>query len=107
MSDITVKQGDTFFHTLTVTNSDGTPANLTGAMVNMYLSYTGATPPLTTFPLVILDAEAGTATLTISAADTAALVAGRTYRYEVEVIDTLSQVLTPVEGRLFVLQDRG
>jgi hypothetical protein len=104
---LTVKNGDTFRKTLTVTKDDGTVANLTGATLTFYMGLRHATTPTLTVPLAIADPATGKGTLELTAIQTAALAAGTPYFYEVELISDNGDVSTIVEGVITVTPDLG
>ncbi len=107
MTDLTIKQGDTFRQTLTVTNRDGTPTNLTGVSLTAHFRMPGAAADLLTVALTIIDAVAGLAQLALTSTQTAALAAWVLLTYEVELVDTVGDIWTPVEGRVLVMPDLG
>jgi hypothetical protein len=77
--DLLIRQGATFGpHEITLTNPDDTPVDLTGATVRAQMRRKALTTglPLATFDTPVTDAAAGVFTLGLSAAATAALVAG-------------------------------
>jgi hypothetical protein len=103
--DISIRQGDTYSRPLTITEG-GVAVNITGAALTFALrAYMGSV--VLTSALALTTPAAGIATLTLSAAQTAALTAQRVYRYEVECVDASSNVTTPVEGLACVTEDVG
>jgi hypothetical protein len=109
LANLTVKQGDTYTKVLTVTDDDGVAINLTGSTLTFHLRAQGsATDAITPAPTLTLTTPlSGIATLTLTAAQTAALTARATMLYEIECVDALSNVTTPVEGLVYVSGDRG
>jgi hypothetical protein len=109
ISHISVKQGDTYISPLTITDDDGAIINLTGATLTFHVrAYGATTDAITPAPTLALTAPTqGIATLTLTAAQTATLAAARTYRYEVEVVDSLSNITTPVQGLCYAQEDLG
>ncbi len=109
LSNLTVKQGDTFTKVLTVTDEDGVAVNLTGATLTFHLRAPWATTDaITPAPTLALTTPlSGIATLTLTAAQTAALTARATYTYEIEILDALANVTTPVDGLCYVGADLG
>lgn len=105
-SDISIKQGDTYTKTLTVTDDSGTAINITGASLTFALKQFMGSVVLTS-SLALTTPASGIATLELSAAQTAALTAERNYRYEVEVVDSQSKVTTPITGLAYVETDIG
>lgn len=95
-ANLLVDQGSTFVTTLNITDSDDNPLDLT--------SYTGAaqlrkhhTSSNSTSFTVVTSGNTGVLTLSLSANSTANLTAGR-YMYDVEIIDSSSNVTRVVEG---------
>lgn len=112
LSNISIKQGDTFTRMLTVTDEDGDPIDLTGATLTFHLRALGsaadAADAIDPAPTLTLTTPlAGIATLTLTAAQTAALTPRATYLYEVECVDALLNVTTPVDGLCYCAEDRG
>lgn len=104
----TVKQGDTFTRTLTITDAAGVAVNITGATLRLHIRAKGSTTDAITAPTLTLTTPAsGIATLTISATDTATLSAATTYLYEIEMVDSGGAITTPLDGLLYAQEDRG
>lgn len=104
--DITVEQGATFSRVLTWKNSSGTAYNLTGYTARMkakanYSSANAIVELTTENGRIALGGAAGTVTLTISAADTAALSA-TTGVYDLELISGGGAVTRLVQGKFTV-----
>lgn len=106
MEHIELRQGDDYSSTLTVT-SGGAVADITGATLTFHLREYGSTVDTLSVALVILSAVAGTATLTLTDTQTAALSPNTGYTYEISMTDILGIISTPVSGRVYVLPDRG
>lgn len=106
MTHIQLKQGDDYTSTLTMT-ADGVAVDITGATVVWHLRLLGATTDALAVTLVPLIAASGTATLTLTDTQTAALVPTSAYSYELECTDVLGNISTPVYGRVYVTPDRG
>lgn len=106
MRHLRVKQGDHFSAPLTVTD-DGVVANITGATLTFHLRTFGATTDTLSVVLTPLVPASGTATLALTALQTAALSPSTAYQYEVEMVDALGNISTPVFGRVFVKADAG
>lgn len=71
-SDWSAKQGDTALVCLdTLTYSDGTPANLSGATVKFVMRQRSANAPTTNLPATIVTAAAGTVSYALTSQDTA------------------------------------
>jgi hypothetical protein len=86
-----LNQGNDEFPTLALTKSDGTPYNLAGATVEMYVKPSAVTPDddtrvlklsTATGEITVTDATGGLATVNIAAADLAIPVA-RYYRADI------------------------
>jgi hypothetical protein len=109
LANLSIGQGDTITRPLTVTDDDDVPVNLTGATVRFNLRRAHATAlAITPAPTLDLTAPAaGGCTLTLTAAQTAALAAGGRYVYEVEITDASGNVTTPVAGLCYVAEDVG
>lgn len=107
MKHFEVKQGDDYSTVLTVTTQAGAVVNLTGATLTFHLREFGQTTDALTVVLTPLVAASGTATLALTDAQTAALSPSKAYSYEVELVDSLGLISTPVEGRVYVRPDRG
>lgn len=107
LANLSIKSGDTFTETLTVTDDAGAAIDITGAALTFHLRAQGAVADTLSQALVLTTPLAGLATLTLSAAQTAGLTARTTYRYEVECVDATSAVTTPVQGLCYVGEDFG
>jgi hypothetical protein len=109
LANLTCKQGDTFTKVLTVTDDNGLAIDLTGATLTFHLRAPWATTDaITPAPTLALTTPAqGIATLTLTAAQTAALTARASMTYEIELVDALGNITTPVEGLCYVGADLG
>ena len=97
MSKVTIYEGNSAVITYTVTNPDGTAANLSGFTATLYVKTTKAsTTALITKTGVIVSNEV---TFTVLASDNT--MAKNTYFYEV-VLTSASQVLTIAQDRYIV-----
>jgi hypothetical protein len=101
--DITIEKGATFSLRLTRRNPDSTPLDLTGCTARMQIRQSVAAPEVlleltTVNGKIVIDGPAGTIDLEISATETAALVATKPGRYDLEVVDALGKVKRLVEG---------
>ena len=104
-----IKVGDDYSKPLTITDASGDAVNITGCTLTFHLRAPGAAadaidpaPTLTlTTPL------SGIATLVLTDTQTATLVAGTTYNFEVEMVDGTGLITTPSEGLALVLGDKG
>jgi hypothetical protein len=88
--DVTLEQGATFTRTITYNTSAGSPVDLTGFTAEMDLrpSYNSSTVVLTLTTAngrIALGGAAGTITLTVTAADMAALTAPADGVYDLEL----------------------
>ncbi len=107
-ANFTVRQGDTFTRTVTITDADGLPVNITGATLTLHVRAKGASVDAIAAPTLTLTTPAsGIATLVISATLTATLSAATTYLYEIEMVESGGAITTPLEGLLYVQEDRG
>jgi len=104
--NLTVRQGDTVTKFLTVADA-GQPTDLTNAAVTFHLRLPNSTTDSLAQSLTLTNAPGGVATLTLTAAQTAALPALRTLRYEVECVDAIGNVTTPVAGLCYIGEDSG
>lgn len=99
--DLTIEQGATFQHTLTLSNG-GTAINLTGYDVRMQIrervSASTTIADLTIGAGISVVAASGQITLTISAADTAEMIFDTAY-YDLE-IESAGVVTRIVEGEV-------
>ncbi len=104
----TVKQGDTFTRTVTITDASDVAVNITGATLRLHIRAKGSTTDAITAPTLTLTTPAsGIATMVISASDTATLSAATTYLYEIEMVDSGGAITTPLDGLLYVQADLG
>jgi hypothetical protein len=96
-ANLVIDQGTTYSTTLTMTDDNGDPLILSGYSANSQIRkwYTSSNPAAV-FSTSI-DVQTGTISLTLSANQTNALVAGR-YVYDVELTDTSNTVSRVVEG---------
>lgn len=108
LAALTIKQGDDFSRTLTITE-DGAAVDITGCTLTFHLRAPGATTDaIDPAPTLALTTPAsGLATLTLTDAQTATLTALTSYTYEIELTDGTGLISTPVEGLAFVAGDLG
>jgi hypothetical protein len=104
--DMVIDQGATLSRTLTWRDSKRDPYNITGYTARMHVrttvTSTGIILVLTTQNgRIALGGAAGTVTLTVAAADTAVLAAGR-YVYDLELVSSAGVVSRLVEGAFVV-----
>lgn len=107
LAALSIRNGDTYVRPLTITDTDGNVIDLTGATVTFHLRAPGATSTALSVALALTTPASGLATLTLTAAQTAALTPRLSYAYEVELSDVLSNISTPVEGTAYILEDIG
>lgn len=95
-ANITVDQGTTFSTTIYLTDDNGDPINLTGytGRSQMRKHYTSSNSQSFS---VALNNTVGSVGLSLTAAQTANLVAGR-YVYDVEVVSSANVVSRIIEG---------
>ncbi len=100
--ELTIDQGATYNNTINVTDANGAGIDLTGYSVRseMRKSYYSSTSY--SFTLAFINAANGSVSMSMSAANTANLTAGR-YVYDVEVEDPLGNVSRIFEGIINVL----
>lgn len=97
-AELTVDQGSTFESTIDLVSDDGAVINVagyvfTGQIRKSYYS----TNPTANLTLTILDAANGNVKVSMSAATTANIKAGR-YLYDIKMVDTSNSVTRLVEG---------
>lgn len=109
LSALTIKKGDDFSRTLTITDSAGAALDITGCTLTFHLRAPGATAdaidPAPT--LALTTPGSGIATLTLTDTQTATLTALQTYTFEVSLVDGTGLVSTPINGLVFVTPDQG
>lgn len=104
--DMVIDQGATLSRTITWKDSAKAPINVTGYSARMQVraSVTATTTVIeltTANSRIALGGAAGTVTLTVSAADTAALAAGR-YVYDLELVSGSGVVSRLIMGNFVV-----
>lgn len=106
LAALTIKRGDDYSRTLTVTDDAGDALDITGCALAFHLRAPGASADaIDPAPTLALTTPAsGIATLTLTDTQTATLTAGRTYRYEVEMTDGTGLISTPIEGLALVTE---
>ena len=97
-AELTVDQGSTFESTIDLVTDDGAVINVagyvfTGQIRKSYYS----TNPTANLTLTIVDSANGNVKVSISAANTANIKAGR-YLYDIKMTDTSNTVTRLVEG---------
>lgn len=101
ISNLTIDQGSTFSVDIDVTDADGDALNLTNFTVQGQMRKTYTSSTATTFVSEITNATGGVVTISLTAATTNALKAGR-YVYDVEITSPASVVTRIVEGQVEV-----
>lgn len=106
-AELTIDQGTTFSTTIDLTNDDNTPINLTYAVANVANSFTAqirksyySTNPTANITVGIDSANTanqGTIRLSMNAATTANIKAGR-YLYDLKMVGESGTVIRVVEG---------
>lgn len=98
ISNLTIDQGTTYSITITVTDDTGSARNLTGYTGRAQLRRSYYTTTNTSFTVTIDNPGEGEIDLSLTAANTSALKAGR-YVYDLELVqDNTSTVERIVEG---------
>ena len=100
-ADITADQGSNFSSEVTVVEIDDSPIDLTNytARGQIRRSYTSSTS--TSFVTAINSPTSGTVSISLTAATTSAMKAGR-YLYDIEIISSTNVVTRVIEGQ-FIL----
>ena len=97
-TDLTIDQGTDFSTTLDLIADDGTPINVASYVFSSQIrkSYY-STNPTANLVISITNAANGNTLVTLDAANTANIPAGR-YVYDVKMIDSANQATRVVEG---------
>ena len=97
-TDLTIDQGADYETTFDLVADDGTPVNITGYVFTGQIrkSYY-STNPTANLVITILNAVNGNTTISLGAANTANIVAGR-YVYDVKMKDSSNVTTRVVEG---------
>jgi hypothetical protein len=102
LANLQIDQGANFSATVNVNNLDGTDFGLSGYTVASQMARSYASATKTTITAAINNATTGEIVLSLTAAQTGALTAGR-YVYDVEITQTSSGTKTRViEGQITV-----
>jgi hypothetical protein len=112
-TDLLIRQGADFLTTLTFTNPDTTPVNLTGCTLAAQLRRTPrAASVMATFALSITNPTGGIATMGLSAATTAALTCGdnatdslSSYWWDLKLVDSTGKISSPLNGNVQVFRE--
>lgn len=100
-SNFTIDQGTTFLADIDVTDAEGDPLNLTGYSVEGQLRKSYNSTTFTAFSASISNATGGVLRISLTAAQTGALKAGR-YVYDVEITATDNTITRVIEGQIEV-----
>ena len=100
-SNLTIDQGSTFTGIIDVTDASDNVLNLTGYSVAGQMRKTYDSSAKTDFTATVQSAGSGKVKITLTAAQTNALVAGR-YVYDVEITSGEGIVTRVVEGQIEV-----
>lgn len=111
--NLDIRQGGTFSATVTLTNPDATPVDLTGATVRGQLRKTALDAAVVaTFDVTITDAVNGVFEYGLTDEDTAGITAGEQptedaslYVWDMELEDTLGRVTPLFYGTATVLRE--
>jgi hypothetical protein len=103
MNTITMTRGDTRTLTLTLTDAEAMPYDLTGAAVRMTVG--SLFDKALGDGIVVADPDSGIAVITINPDDTEDARARISYPYDVEVTVADGTVITPILGRFVVRAD--
>lgn len=109
LAALTIKAGDDFSRTLTITDDAGAAVDITGCTLTFHLRAPGGTTDaITPAPTLALTTPgSGIATLTLTDTQTATLTALTTYTYEIEMVDGTGLISTPIEGLAYIAGDLG
>lgn len=99
VENIVIDQGQTFSYSLTLSNVDGTAKDLTDYTVTSQLRKSYYTSTATDFTTAKVDGT-GEITISLSAAETSAIKAGR-YVYDIEIASSV-ETLRVLEGIITV-----
>ena len=93
--ELDIEAGATFSVQITVKNDDGTPKNLANHTITSQLRKSYYSSTANSFTISITDSSNGNIAMTMTAANTANLRAGR-YVFDVEMNDTANSTITRV-----------
>ena len=100
--ELTLDQGTTFQTQISLTNDDQTPINVTGfSFASQIRKSYYSTNPVANLTVSIVDASTGNVTLSMTAANTANVRAGR-YLYDLMMTDTGGVKTRVIEGIITV-----
>ena len=97
VSNLYVDQGTDFSAIVTLTNQDGTPINLTGFTVKSQFRKSYQSSQATSFTVAIFNATAGKIRMSLPAATSSPIAAGR-YLYDVEITSAIGERKRALEG---------
>ncbi len=100
--ELLIEAGTTYSNEITVREDDGTAKNLANFTANSQLRKSYYSSTATDFTMTVTNAANGVITMSLSAANTANLRAGR-YVYDVELTDNQGIVTRIFEGIAVVL----
>lgn len=111
--DLNIKQGSTFSATVTVTNPDSSPVNLTGSSLRAQIRKLALdTAVVAQFVMQIVDAVNGVFTMTLSDTDTAAIITGEQlastaskFVWDLEMVDSAGRVIPLMYGDVKVFRE--
>ena len=97
-AELSIDQGSTFLSTVDLVADDGTPINLTGYTLASQIrkSYYSLNPTAN-LTITVLNAAAGNVTISLDAANTSNIRAGR-YLYDIKMQSNIGVVTRIVEG---------
>lgn len=98
-AELTINQGATFEETIDLENDDGTPINLANTSFSAQIrkSYYSTNPTANITVDIVAPAANGQVRLSISAANTANIRAGR-YLYDLKMVTAANVTIRVVEG---------
>ena len=101
--ELDIDAGATFSVQVTVKNDNGTPRNLAGHTLSSQLRKSYYSSTANSFTMSVTDSSNGVVSMSMTAANTANLKAGR-YVFDVEMDDTANSTITRIfEGIVTVL----
>lgn len=106
--DIEIIRGDDYFHLLTFLDANRDPIDLTGftGAAHVRKSPASTSAPEATFVVTIDDPESGQVLLELDSDQTNGLSPIKcNYYWDLELITGIDQTITPVRGKVIVVQD--
>lgn len=101
LSNLYVDAGSTFSAIITVTNSDGTPMNLTGYTAASQIRKSYGSTTAYNFNASVYDVNLGKIRIQLSDEESGLIKPGR-YLYDIEITSILGEKLRVVEGIVLV-----